>query len=58
MLSRRHAAIVCEQNAWYLQDLGSLNGTFLNGEPVHDRRPLADGDEIRLANLVLTFRQK
>jgi hypothetical protein len=36
--------------AW-VQDLGSLNGTFLNREPVHEPRALAEGDRLDLDGL-------
>jgi pSer/pThr/pTyr-binding forkhead associated (FHA) protein len=31
---------------WSVKDLGSLNGTYVNGEPVVQPRPLYSGDEI------------
>jgi hypothetical protein len=34
-----------------VEDLGSRNGTFLNREPVHGPRPLAEGDRLDLAGL-------
>lgn len=43
--SRQHAAIEREGSGWVLIDLGSTNGTLLNGEPV-DRERLRDGDII------------
>lgn len=35
MISRIHACFVLENNMPYLKDLGSSNGTFLNGQPIH-----------------------
>ena len=48
-LSRHHAVIRVSrgQGSWILCDLGSVNGTFLEGEQIQRCRPLADGDEIR-----------
>lgn len=55
-LSRRHAVIQYIQNeGFYLVDLDSTNGSFINGEPVHGRMPLKDGDRVRLSNLAFSF---
>jgi DNA-binding winged helix-turn-helix (wHTH) protein len=55
-VSRRHARIVVEGGKATLEDLGSKNGTFLRGERVTSRSPLADGDEILLGRVPMTFR--
>lgn len=48
-LSRRHARIFCEHDAVYLADLGSTNGTSLNGVPLRTAIvPLRDGDVVGL----------
>ena len=54
-LSRHHAEILKKDAAFYLHDLGSKNGTLLNGEPVHGDRRLRHGDVITLGEHVLTF---
>ncbi|NEQ23117.1 MAG: FHA domain-containing protein, partial [Microcoleus sp. SIO2G3] len=55
-LSRHHAAIQYIQNqGFYLVDLGSMNGSFVNGEPLPGRHLLRDGDRIRLSNLTFSF---
>lgn len=46
-VSARHASVAREEGAWVLRDLGSRNGTFLNGERVDVPTPLRDGDRIR-----------
>jgi hypothetical protein len=46
MVSRQHARLVRTATGWDVIDLGSQNGTFVNGEQV-DRRILAVGDELR-----------
>ena len=45
-VSSRHAAIIRKANGFILQDLGSRNGTFLNGTRVTTDTPLQDGDVI------------
>jgi len=45
-ISRRHAELSCGSAGVWLRDLGSANGTFLNGEPVHGACRLFHGDEI------------
>jgi pSer/pThr/pTyr-binding forkhead associated (FHA) protein len=55
-LSRRHAVIQYIKNqGFYLVDLNSTNGSFVNGEPVHGRILLKDGDRIRLGSLAFCF---
>ena len=45
--STRHAAIVRTGTSFVLRDLGSTNGTFVNGEKLTGERPLSDGDTLR-----------
>lgn len=55
-LSRRHAIIQYIHNqGFYLVDLESTNGSFVNGEPLHGRLLLKDGDRIRLSSLAFAF---
>jgi len=54
-ISRYHARILVTPESVTLEDLGSKNGSYVNGALVTTRR-LADGDEIRLGVTVLTFR--
>jgi hypothetical protein len=55
-VSRRHAALVQRDSRWTIEDLGSLNGTFVNRRRV-DAAPLEDGDEIQIGKYRLTFLQ-
>jgi SARP family transcriptional regulator, regulator of embCAB operon len=55
-VSRRHARIVVTGRDAVIEDLGSRNGTFVQGERVVSATPLHDRDEIRLGSVVLTFR--
>lgn len=54
-VSRKHASLRLEENQLNLWDLGSSNGTFINGTRLNPHRPypLRDGDEIRLGQMVL-----
>lgn len=55
-LSRRHAVIQYIRNeGFYLVDLESTNGSFVNGEPIHGRLLLKDGDRVRLSSLAFSF---
>jgi pSer/pThr/pTyr-binding forkhead associated (FHA) protein len=52
--SRRHAEIVCGGGRFVLHDLGSTNGTFVNGERVSERA-LEPGDRLRIGANSVTF---
>lgn len=55
-LSRCHAVIrYADDQTFYLTDLGSSNGTFVNGEQVRHSFRLRDGDRIRLGTLTFNF---
>ena len=47
-VSRQHAEIVLQDGAWLIRDLGSSNGTKVNGERIKKPRELDEGDEIRI----------
>ncbi len=53
--SREHAHIRRDGRRVFLDDLGSTNGTFLNGERVLGSMQLRDGDEISIGEIVFTF---
>ena len=53
-VSRDHALLVHRGSDWYLDDCGSLNGTYVNRERIESRR-LADGDELQVGKYKLTF---
>ena len=55
-VSRHHARISIVGGEARVQDLGSKNGTYVRGERLTAAAPLADGDEIRLGSVALTFR--
>lgn len=52
--SRRHAEIVCEEDGCTIRDLGSTNGTFVNGERVETRK-LEPGDRIQIGANAIAF---
>jgi hypothetical protein len=54
-VSRRHAAVIVEDDALKVLDLGSANATYINGQKLiaHQARILRDGDELRLGHLVI-----
>jgi serine phosphatase RsbU (regulator of sigma subunit) len=54
-VSRRHASIEGEAGVWRISDLGSANGTLLNGRPVSAPTVLADGDTITFGGIVAVF---
>jgi len=54
-VSREHAQIVRSELGWTLKDLGSANGTFVNGERVEGTYPLRRGDEISIGKFSLFF---
>jgi DNA-binding winged helix-turn-helix (wHTH) protein len=55
-VSRRHARIVLAGEEATIEDLGSKNGTFVADRQVTSPQRLADGDQIRLGPVVVTFR--
>jgi pSer/pThr/pTyr-binding forkhead associated (FHA) protein len=55
-VSRKHVDVVLESGTAVAEDLGSTNGTLVNGRRI-SRQPLADGDVIRIGHSVLVYRQ-
>jgi pSer/pThr/pTyr-binding forkhead associated (FHA) protein len=56
-VSRDHALLVRRNGDFYLDDLGSLNGTYVNRRRIESHR-LADGDELQVGKYKLTFLQR
>ena len=55
-VSRCHARILVRDDDVTIEDLGSKNGVYVAGSAVTTPRRLADGDQIRLGSVVVTFR--
>ena len=57
-ISRNHARLVAGGRRYQLIDLGSANGTYVNGEQLapHVPRLLRQGDRVRMGRVVLEFR--
>jgi predicted component of type VI protein secretion system len=56
-VSRLHAILENHGSAWSVRDVGSRNGTFINGEKIEAERVLRSGDELRLGKCRLVFQQ-
>jgi hypothetical protein len=56
-VSRDHALLVRRADGFYLDDLGSLNGTYVNRRRIDSQR-LDDGDELQVGKYKLTFLQR
>ena len=58
MVSRKHARIQRDGHDFVIEDLGSGNGTFVNGKRLTERVRLADQDRIKLGPVLLRFESK
>ena len=56
-VSRDHALLVRRNDAWYIDDCGSLNGTYVNRQRIDSQR-LDDGDELQIGKYKLAFRMR
>lgn len=53
-VSRDHALLISRADSWYLDDCGSLNGTYVNRSRIDSHR-LEEGDEVQIGKYKLTF---
>jgi len=55
-ISRRHAELRLEREGYRIVDLGSANGTYVNGQPI-EQTPLQSGDRVQLGQTVMLFHE-
>lgn len=53
-VSRHHARVLHDENGYLVEDLNSLNGTYVNRKRI-ERHPLFDGDEVQIGKFKLAF---
>src|SRR6516162_1247284 len=54
-VSREHACILRVQGKFYVEDMGSRNGTFINNQQITGRIPLNDNDQLRICDFLYSF---
>src|SRR5690348_4471776 len=55
-VSREHARVLCEGGAYFVEDAGSSNGTFVNGHKVVGRVPLTEHDRLQIGPYTFTLK--
>jgi pSer/pThr/pTyr-binding forkhead associated (FHA) protein len=55
--SQQHARVFAKQDTWYVEDLGSTNGTFVNDQKLAAPALIQPGDRIRIGTTVLELRR-
>ena len=55
--SQMHARVYPKDGEWFVEDLGSTNGTYLNRAKVSHPAPVGPGDEIRIGKTTLEVRR-
>jgi pSer/pThr/pTyr-binding forkhead associated (FHA) protein len=56
-ISQQHARLFGRNGAWYVEDLGSTNGTFVNEQKLAAPAMVQPGDRIRVGTTVLELRR-
>src|SRR5262249_4963451 len=54
-VSARHAVFGFDRDGWWLEDLGSTNGTFVNRRRLDGRRSIEEGDEVQFGRVAMRF---
>ena len=54
-VSRRHAQVVHKSGKFFVRDLGSTNGTYLNDEEIREEQPLRSGDLVKIGSAIFKF---
>ncbi len=57
-VSKLHAEIIQRDGGLWIKDLGSTNGTFINGKRVTEAEPLNEGDLVQFGKIILHVNQK
>ncbi len=55
-VSARHAVLILHEEKILIQDIGSTNGTFVNGEQIERRKALKDGDHLHFGKVKMLYR--
>lgn len=55
--SGRHARVYPEGDQWFIDDLGSTNGTFVGPQRIGEHVPLHEGSRVRIGTTVLEVRK-
>ena len=55
MVSRRHARVTQRDSAYFVEDMGSGNGTYVNGNRLEEPAQLKDGDRVKFGPLLFRF---
>ncbi len=56
-VSRRHAQVAVREAKFFVKDLGSTNGTYLNDDEIHEEQPLRSGDLVKVGGAIFKFLQ-
>lgn len=54
-VSRRHAMVSNKDGKYFVKDLGSTNGTYLNDAEIHEEQPLRTGDLVKVGGAIFKF---
>lgn len=57
-IGRRHAVIEYEKGAFWIQDQGSVNGSYVNGQRIEEKHRLRDGDYIKVHKFTFQFLER